>query len=83
MNVAMNKQGYESFRNRFKQLNGDFETWVERADSYRCKTTHVNITEIGQEENHFRLNRVGFDNLIGHLEGGFEAWKKAEKKLIL
>jgi hypothetical protein len=41
------------------------------------------VTEIGQEEESVtRLSRVGFDNLIGHLEGGFEAWKSG-KKLIL
>jgi 3-mercaptopyruvate sulfurtransferase SseA len=40
------------------------------------------ITEIGQEEESVtRLSRVGFDNLIGHLDGGFEAWKKAEKEI--
>jgi 3-mercaptopyruvate sulfurtransferase SseA len=40
------------------------------------------ITEIGQEEESVtRLSRVGFDNLIGHLDGGFEAWKKAGKEI--
>ena len=36
---------------------------------------------MGQEEESVtRLSRVGFDNLIGHLEGGFEAWSKAGKE---
>ena len=26
------------------------------------------------------MSRVGFDNLIGHLDGGFEAWAKAKKE---
>ncbi len=30
-----------------------------------------------EEETVTRLSRVGFDNLIGHLEGGFEAWQNA------
>jgi hypothetical protein len=40
------------------------------------------VTEIGwEEESVTRLSRVGFDNLIGHLDGGFESWEKATKKL--
>ena len=27
-----------------------------------------------------RLSRVGFDNTLGYLEGGFDAWKKASKE---
>ncbi len=32
------------------------------------------------EEAITRLSRVGFDNTIGYLDGGFEAWKKASKE---
>jgi rhodanese-related sulfurtransferase len=40
------------------------------------------VTELGQEEESVtRLSRVGFDNLVGHLAGGFEAWK-AEKPML-
>jgi rhodanese-related sulfurtransferase len=39
------------------------------------------VTEIGWEESVTRLSRVGFDNLIGHLDGGFESWEKRQKKL--
>ncbi|RXK83439.1 MBL fold metallo-hydrolase [Filimonas effusa] len=36
------------------------------------------ITEAGQEkETLIRLARVGFDKIIGYLEGGFEAWQQA------
>ena len=36
------------------------------------------ITPPGQEEETvIRLSRVGFDKVIGYLEGGFEAWKDA------
>jgi hydroxyacylglutathione hydrolase len=61
-------------------INGDFAPWVGAliAD---VKQPIILVTEIGQEEESVtRLSRVGFDNLIGHLEGGFEAWKKAEKE---
>jgi hydroxyacylglutathione hydrolase len=33
------------------------------------------ITEVGKEaETVTRLSRVGFDNVLGHLKGGFESW---------
>ncbi|TAG86610.1 MAG: MBL fold metallo-hydrolase [Bacteroidetes bacterium] len=62
-------------------LNGDFAPWVGAliAD---VKQQIVLITEIGKEEETVtRLARVGFDNQIGHLKGGFEAWKNAGKKI--
>ena len=58
-------------------INGDFAPWVGSliAD---VKQPIVLVTEIGKEEESVtRLTRVGFDNLIGHLEGGFETWKNA------
>ena len=58
-------------------INGDFAPWVGAliAD---VKQPIIIVTEPGfEEETVTRLTRVGFDNLIGHLEGGFEAWKKA------
>lgn len=57
-------------------INGDFAPWVGAliAD---VKQPIILVTEPGfEEETVTRLTRVGFDNLIGHLEGGFEAWKK-------
>jgi glyoxylase-like metal-dependent hydrolase (beta-lactamase superfamily II)/rhodanese-related sulfurtransferase len=123
MNVAMNKQGYESFEtvlhngmkaipvNDFEAIveetgalildtrkngdfakgfipqsinigiDGDFAPWVGAliAD---VKQPIILVTEKGQEEESLtRLSRVGFDNLIGHLEGGFDAWKKAGKEI--
>ncbi|MFV8342661.1 MBL fold metallo-hydrolase [Flavobacterium sp. XS2P39] len=57
-------------------INGDFAPWVGAliAD---VKQPIILVTEPGfEEETVTRLTRVGFDNLIGHLEGGFESWKK-------
>jgi rhodanese-related sulfurtransferase len=46
------------------------------------KTSLLLVTEVGKEEETItRLSRVGFDNIIGHLEGGFEAWKNAGKEI--
>ena len=40
------------------------------------------VTDPGMEEETVtRLSRVGFDNLLGYLEGGFEAWKTAGKEI--
>ena len=55
-------------------LNGDFAPWVGAliAD---IKQPLLLVTEAGKEEETVtRLSRVGFDNLLGHLKGGFEAW---------
>lgn len=39
------------------------------------------VTEKGREEESItRLARVGYDNSIGHLLGGFESWKKEGKE---
>ena len=58
-------------------INGDFAPWVGAliAD---VNQPIVLITEIGKEEETVtRLSRVGFDNILGHLKGGFDAWKVA------
>ena len=58
-------------------INGDFAPWVGAliAD---VKQPIILVTAPGfEEETVTRLTRVGFDNVIGHLEGGFEAWRKA------
>lgn len=123
MNVAMNKQGYESFETVLNNgmraidvkdfetvaedtgalildtrdngdfakgfipqsinigINGDFAPWVGAliAD---VKQPIILVTALAQEEESVtRLSRVGFDNLIGHLEGGFESWKKEGKEI--
>ena len=33
-----------------------------------------------EKESVERLTRVGFDNIKGFLNGGFETWKNADKK---
>ncbi len=123
MNVAMNKNGYESFETVFNNgmkalsvdefeiaaevtgalildtrsntdfykgfvpqsinigINGDFAPWVG-AMIGDVKQAIVLVTELGQEEETVtRLTRVGFDNIIGHLQGGFNAWATAGKEI--
>jgi hydroxyacylglutathione hydrolase len=119
MNVAMNKNGYESFESVFNNgmrplkaaefevvaeetgalildtrsnavfhkgyipqsinigINGDFAPWVGALVG-DVNQSIILVTEVGQEEETVtRLTRVGFDNIVGHLQGGFEAWKSA------
>jgi len=41
----------------------------------------VLITPAGKEEETvIRLSRVGFDKILGYLQGGFEAWKNEQEK---
>ncbi len=64
-------------RSIFIGLDGDFAPWVGAliAD---VKQPILLVTPEGKEEETVtRLSRVGFDNALGYLKGGFEAWKKA------
>lgn len=123
MNVAMNKQGYESFDKVLNQgmraLTADeFETVAEETGALILDTRqglvfcrghipqsinigidgdfapwagamigNVNqpillVTAHGREkESVTRLSRVGFDNVLGHLSGGFDSWKGADKEV--
>ena len=68
-------------RSIFIGLNGDFAPWVGAliAD---VKQPILLVTPVGKEEEAVtRLSRVGFDNTVGILEGGFKAWKDAGKEI--
>lgn len=61
-------------------LSGSFAPWVG-AMIPDIKQEILIITEPGTEEEVVtRLSRVGYDHVIGFLEGGIEAWKKAGKE---
>ncbi|MBV8325451.1 MBL fold metallo-hydrolase [Chryseobacterium sp.] len=62
-------------------LDGDFAPWVGAliAD---VNQPILLITEEGDEEEAVtRLSRVGFDHVLGFLEGGFDAWEKTDKEM--
>ncbi len=66
-------------RSIFIGIDGGFAPWVGAliAD---VKQPLLLITEPGREkETVTRLSRVGFDNTLGYLEGGFAAWVHAAK----
>ncbi|WP_144282088.1 MBL fold metallo-hydrolase [Chryseobacterium echinoideorum] len=61
-------------------LNGDFAPWVG-ALIVDVKQPILLITnENEEEETVTRLSRVGFDNVLGFLKGGFKAWKNSGKE---
>jgi rhodanese-related sulfurtransferase len=62
-------------------IKGDFAPWVGALIG-DVKQEIVLITEPGMEEEVItRLSRVGFDHVLGFLEGGFDAWKNAGKEV--
>ncbi len=67
----------------FIGLDGSFAVWVGTL------ITDINqkfaiVTDPGKEEEVVtRLSRVGYDNTIGYLDGGFDAWKKAGKEVSI
>ncbi len=64
-------------RSIFIGLDGSFAPWVGAliAD---VQQPILLVTPKGLEEEAItRLSRVGFDNTLGYLEGGFQAWKDA------
>lgn len=62
-------------------LDGSFAPWVG-ALLPSVEQEILIITNAGQEvETIKRLARVGYDHVIGFLEGGFEAWKHSGKEI--
>lgn len=61
-------------------LDGQFAPWVGTV-ILDINTPILLVTPEGREEETvMRLSRVGYDNCIGYLKGGFETWKKSGKK---
>lgn len=62
-------------------LKGDFAPWV---GSLIVDVKHpiLLISDVDTEEEVItRLSRVGFDNVVGYLEGGFSSWKESGKEI--
>lgn len=61
-------------------IDGSFAPWVGTLIP-DIKQPLLLITDAGREEEVVtRLARVGYDNAIGFLEGGYEAWQKSGKE---
>ncbi|MCB9235056.1 MAG: MBL fold metallo-hydrolase [Bacteroidia bacterium] len=64
----------------FIGIDGSFAPWVGALIT-DLKQPMILITDPGREEEVVtRLSRVGYDNTLGYLEGGFEAWKNSGKE---
>jgi glyoxylase-like metal-dependent hydrolase (beta-lactamase superfamily II) len=60
-------------------LNGQYAIWA--ATILDISTPIVIVAEPSKEQESIeRLTRVGFDNIAGFLNGGFEAWVDADKR---
>ncbi len=61
-------------------LNGQYAIWA--ATLLDISTPVLLVTPLGKEnESVTRLARVGFDNVLGILKGGFDAWRDAGKRI--
>ena len=66
----------------FVGLNGQFAPWVG-ALLPNIDQKIVFLADAGKEEEVvMRLSRVGYDQSIGYLKGGIEAWAAAEKETV-
>jgi hydroxyacylglutathione hydrolase len=62
-------------------LQGDFAPWVG-AMIVDVQQPILLITEVGMEQEAItRLSRVGFDNVLGYLQDGFDTWVNAGKEV--
>ncbi len=60
-------------------LNGQYAIWA--ATLLDIAAPVLIIAESGKEKESIeRLARVGFDNIQGYLDGGFETWKQADRR---
>lgn len=63
-------------------VDGSFAMWVgELILDIKQEILIVAENEEKIEESIIRLSRVGYDNTIGYLEGGFDTWKNAGKEI--
>lgn len=62
-------------------INGDFAPWVGALVGNVEQPILLITEERMEEETVTRLTRVGFDNILGHLKGGFNAWLNAGKEI--
>ncbi len=61
-------------------LDGQFAPWVGVLIPEIEQNILLITSEKREEEAIRRLSRVGYDNVLGFLEGGYGAWKKSKKE---
>ena len=65
----------------FIGLDGTFAPWVGEIVSDLNQPILLIVPVGREEETIIRLARVGYDNVIGYLDGGFSAWENANKPI--
>jgi len=65
----------------FIGIDGGFAPWVGAMVGNVTQPILIVTPEGREEETVTRLARVGFDNALGFLKGGIEAWKNADKQV--
>lgn len=85
--LILDTRGAAEFHNGFIPnsinigLNGDFAPWVG-AMIADVDQKLLLVTDAGKEQEAItRLSRVGFDQILGHLAGGFSSWKNSGKEI--
>jgi hydroxyacylglutathione hydrolase len=68
-------------RSIFIGIDGGFAPWVGALIKDIEQPILLVVPEGREEEVVIRLSRVGFDNTLGYLKGGFSAWKDAGKEV--
>ncbi len=68
-------------RSIFIGLNGDFAPWVGALIADVKQPILLVAPKGKEEETVTRLSRVGFDQTMGYLDGGFEAWQSSGKDI--
>ncbi len=66
-------------RSIFIGLDGSFAPWVGALIGDLKQPILLVAPENREEEAIKRLSRIGFDQTLGYLKGGFDAWKKVSK----
>ncbi len=82
LDTRINTEFYKGFIPQSVNIGlvGDFAPWVG-ALIVDVKQPLILVTDDDKaEEAVTRLSRVGFDNILGHLKGGFAAWLEAGKE---
>ena len=65
----------------FIGLGGTFAPWVGALVKDIHQPILLVVPDNMEKETITRLSRVGFDNVLGYLNGGFEAWKISGKEI--
>lgn len=68
-------------RSIFIGIDGGFAPWVGALIADVEQPILLVVPEGRLEETITRLSRVGFDNVLGHLQGGFNTWKESGKEV--